>query len=215
MGSDIRCLQAAQLDFTAMVRRRLHQLASNRLSASRVEGLRADNPERALMLDQITASGQGVQTVKLQCSANGTEILGLQTGSFQATSNLAKGMKVHLPVDFEPNGMRERPTLRKTYVAVATAVNKMLGAVVEQRLAFLLPLDMAQRYMRFVQGTLDGEEREAFRSTARGFEQGRRHPNQHRRDCGCRLGLLREDHASDHKGYRRDDPRFSDGCSGQ
>jgi hypothetical protein len=36
---------------------------------------------------QITASGQGVQTIKLQCSANGTGILGLQTGSFQATTN--------------------------------------------------------------------------------------------------------------------------------
>ena len=100
MESDIRCLQAAQLDFTIMVRRRLCQLAPNWLSASRVERLRADNPERALMFD------------------------------------LAKGMKVHLPVGFEPNGMRERPTLRKMYVEV-----------VEQRLAFLLPLDMAQRYV--------------------------------------------------------------------
>ena len=111
MESDIRCLQAAQLDFTVMVRRRLCQLAPNRLSASRVERLRVDNPERTLMFD------------------------------------LAKGMKVHLPVGFEPNGKRERPKLRKTYVEVATAVNKMLGAVVEQRLAFLLPLDMAQRYV--------------------------------------------------------------------
>jgi hypothetical protein len=111
MESDIRCLQAAQLNFTVMVRKRLHQLSPNRLSASWVEGLRADNPERALMFD------------------------------------LAKGTKVHLPVGFEPNGMRERPSLRKTYVEVATAVNKMLGAVVEQRLAFLLPLDMAQRYV--------------------------------------------------------------------
>jgi hypothetical protein len=86
-------------------------LSPNRLSASRVEGLQADNPERALMFD------------------------------------LAKGMKLHLPVGFKPNGMRERPTLRKTYVEVASAVNKILGAVVEQRLAFLLPLDIAHRYV--------------------------------------------------------------------
>ena len=111
MESDVRCLQAAQLDFKVMVRRRLTQLAPNRLSACRVEGLRIDNPERTLMFD------------------------------------LADGMRVHLPEGFEPNGMMERSPLRSTYVAVATAVNKMLGAVVEQRLAFLLPLDMAQRYV--------------------------------------------------------------------
>ena len=38
-------------------------------------------------LGQIIASGVGLLTTKLQCSANGTGILGLQCGSFQAVTN--------------------------------------------------------------------------------------------------------------------------------
>ena len=38
-------------------------------------------------LGQIIASGVGLLTTKLQCSANGTGILGLQCGSFQASTN--------------------------------------------------------------------------------------------------------------------------------
>lgn len=57
--------------------------------------------------------------------------------------DLVKGMKVHLPDGFVPNGKFPRTPLRSTYEEVATAVNKMLGAVIEQKLAFLLPLDMA------------------------------------------------------------------------
>ena len=49
--SDVACLRAAQLDFEAMVRRRLKVLSHDRLSPDRVARLRADNPERELMMD--------------------------------------------------------------------------------------------------------------------------------------------------------------------
>ena len=55
--------------------------------------------------------------------------------------DLAEGMKVHLPDRFTPNGPVPRSARRKIYETVSTAVNKMLwGHIVEQRLAFLLPL---------------------------------------------------------------------------
>jgi hypothetical protein len=109
--SDEKFLQSQMLDFTSMVRRRLRQLAPDRLSKERVEGLRSDNPERTLLFE------------------------------------LVGGMKVHRPAGFVPNGSLPRTDLRSTYVSVAPAVNKMLGAVVEQKLAFVLPLKTAQRYV--------------------------------------------------------------------
>jgi hypothetical protein len=60
---------------------------------------------------------------------------------------LTGGMKVHRPEGFTPNGSLPRTDLRSTYETVAPAVNKMLGAVVEQKLAFLLPLKTAQQYV--------------------------------------------------------------------
>ena len=44
---------------------------------------------------------------------------------------LVGGMKVHRPEGFTPNGSLPRTDLRSAYEAVAPAVNKMLGAVVE------------------------------------------------------------------------------------
>jgi hypothetical protein len=61
--------------------------------------------------------------------------------------DLAGGMRVHLP-NFTPNGSLPRTPLRQNYAAVSTAVNKMLTALIEQRLAFLLPLDMTQHHVR-------------------------------------------------------------------
>jgi hypothetical protein len=61
--------------------------------------------------------------------------------------DLTKGMKVHLPDGFETNGSMPRSARRPIYETVATAVNKMLGGIVEQKLAFLLPLEMAQRHV--------------------------------------------------------------------
>lgn len=59
--------------------------------------------------------------------------------------DLVKGMKVHLPDGFRTNGLMPRSDRRKIYETVAPAVNKMLGAILEQRLAVLLPLELAMR----------------------------------------------------------------------
>ena len=107
MLSDMKCLQAAQLDLVVMVRRRLKIFSGDRLRSARVERLRLNNPERDLLHD------------------------------------LAIGMRVPLPTDFVPNGTQPSAALRSTYLKVHTAVNKMLGGIVEQRLAFLLPKDLA------------------------------------------------------------------------
>ena len=45
------------------------------------------NCQAITCLGQVVASGVGVLTTKLQCSANGTGILGLQCGSYQASTN--------------------------------------------------------------------------------------------------------------------------------
>ena len=45
------------------------------------------NCQAITCLGQVVASGVGLLTTKLQCSANGTGILGLQCGSFQASTN--------------------------------------------------------------------------------------------------------------------------------
>jgi hypothetical protein len=62
-------------------------------------------------------------------------------------NDLVCGMKVHLPEGFKTNGMMPRTDRRPIYETVASAVNKMLGAIVDQRLAFLLPLELAQRHV--------------------------------------------------------------------
>ena len=62
-------------------------------------------------------------------------------------ADLAEGMRVAIPEGFTPNGHQPRSPLRASYEAVSSAVNKMLGAIIEQRLAFILPLDLAQAYV--------------------------------------------------------------------
>ena len=111
VDSDTASLVAAGYDFEVMVRERLESLSDNRLSVSRVETLREDNPERGLLMDLVV------------------------------------GMKVHVPEGFKPNGHQPRSELRDIYVDVAPAVNKMLGAVIADRLAFLLPLDLALQHV--------------------------------------------------------------------
>ena len=108
---DTVCLESAGWDFEVMVRERLESLAANRMSEARIDALREDNPERALLRDLVI------------------------------------GMKVHLPEGFEPNGHQPRSELRDTYVDVAPAMNKMYGAVIADRLAFLLPLDLALQHV--------------------------------------------------------------------
>ena len=60
---------------------------------------------------------------------------------------LCDGMKVHLPEHFVPNGLTDLSPLRPSYLSVAPAVNKILGAIVEQGLAILLSYDSAIRYV--------------------------------------------------------------------
>lgn len=48
MESDVASLEAAGFDFEVMVRECLASLAADRMSASRVSGLREDKPEREL-----------------------------------------------------------------------------------------------------------------------------------------------------------------------
>ena len=111
LTSDTALLRAHQLDFKAMVRRHLENLAPDRLNPERVNGLRDDNLDKPLM------------------------------------GELARGMTVSRPEGFKPNGNLPRTPLRATYVTVAPAINKMLGDLVEQKLAFILPLEMAQRHV--------------------------------------------------------------------
>jgi hypothetical protein len=61
--------------------------------------------------------------------------------------DLVIGMKVHVPEGFEPNGHQPRSDLRDMYIDVAPAMNKMYGAVIADRLAFLLPLDLALQHV--------------------------------------------------------------------
>ena len=62
-------------------------------------------------------------------------------------ADLAEGMRVAIPEGFIPNGHQPRSPLRASYEAVSSAVNKMLGAIIEQRLAFILHLELAQAYI--------------------------------------------------------------------
>lgn len=56
LASDLGCLCAAQLDFVAMVRRRLKTLSSNHLNHQRVAGLRKDNPEILLLTELVACT---------------------------------------------------------------------------------------------------------------------------------------------------------------
>ena len=62
-------------------------------------------------------------------------------------TDLADGMRVHQPKNFTPNGRSPQSPLRATYVSVASAVNKMLGDIVQQKLAFLIPYNTAKEYV--------------------------------------------------------------------
>ena len=57
---------------------------------------------------------------------------------------LAAGMRVPLPQGFEPNGRFPRVKLRSLYLRAQTAVNKMLYALYEQKLAIILPREVVE-----------------------------------------------------------------------
>ena len=54
-------------------------------------------------------------------------------------ADLAEGMRVAIPKGFVPNSLQPRSSLCVSY--------EMLGAVIEQRLAFILLLELAQAYV--------------------------------------------------------------------
>ena len=62
-------------------------------------------------------------------------------------TDLVDGMRVAIPEGFVPNGHQPRSPLRSSYETVSCAVNKLFGTVIEDQLAFILPLDMAQAYV--------------------------------------------------------------------
>jgi hypothetical protein len=51
LETDVKHLEASELDFEVMVRRRQRQLAPDRLSLERVSRLHTDNPEMMMMID--------------------------------------------------------------------------------------------------------------------------------------------------------------------
>lgn len=53
IDSHVRCLQAAQLDFISMVKRRFKSLSANRLNQNRLYSLRSDNPEKMKLTDLV------------------------------------------------------------------------------------------------------------------------------------------------------------------
>lgn len=67
--------------------------------------------------------------------------LSLDNPELELMRELSEGIRVALPVGFVPNGLLPRSPLRASYESVSTAVNKLLGAMIEQRLAFILPLE--------------------------------------------------------------------------
>ena len=61
--------------------------------------------------------------------------------------DLAEGMRVHLPENFVPNGKHDMSPLRESYLRVSSAVNRMLGGLVEQGLAVLLDYKTAIQHV--------------------------------------------------------------------
>ena len=100
---------------------------------------------RAAQLDFKTMVGRRLkQLAPGRLNAERVARLRADNPEKELMSDLVVGMKVHLPDGFAPNGMMERSKRRPIYESVAPAVNKMFGGLLEQRLAFLLPLKMAQ-----------------------------------------------------------------------
>ena len=60
--------------------------------------------------------------------------------------DLVDGMRVPQSPDFSPNGHEVITGLRRSYVTVHSAVNKLLADVIDQRLAFLLPKAVAKEF---------------------------------------------------------------------
>ena len=59
--------------------------------------------------------------------------------------DLAGGMRVQFPQGFTPNGTSVQTALRATYLSVSSAVNIMLGDIIEQQLTFVVPFDVVKQ----------------------------------------------------------------------
>lgn len=97
-------------------------------------------------------------------------------------NDLVGGMRVHLPEGFISNGRLKQSPKRKSYLTVATAVNKMLGAVWDQNLAFVLPLEMAQECVPNLHLCKDHQERKAVGPPFGGSVERGRDRDQYGRD---------------------------------
>jgi hypothetical protein len=138
----------------------LHEAADNSIStydeASAIEWANGYKfPEWYIRSDEKCLRAADLSFVKMverRLKRLSTGRLNLQRIATLNTSNPEKellkdlviGMKVHLPEGFVPNGSLIPSPLRATYVAVAPAVNRMLGDIRGQELAFLLPLQLAR-----------------------------------------------------------------------
>ena len=58
--------------------------------------------------------------------------------------DLAGGMRVHFPQRFTANGKSVQTALRATYLSVSSAVNIMLGDIIEQQLTFVVSFDIVK-----------------------------------------------------------------------
>ena len=58
--------------------------------------------------------------------------------------DLAGGMRVHFPQGFTPNEKSVQTALRAAYLSVSCAVNNMLGDIIEQQLAIVMPFEVAK-----------------------------------------------------------------------
>ena len=61
--------------------------------------------------------------------------------------DLVDGMRVPRPPDFSSNGYEVITGLRRSYVTVYLAANKLLADVIDQQLAFLLPKAVAKEFI--------------------------------------------------------------------
>ena len=103
---------------------------------------------RAAQLDFVSMVRRRLKTLS-PSRLNHDRVRGLRPDNpeIPLLNELVGGMWVPLPVGFTPNGQDPPTPLRAAYVSVAPAVNKMLGDIVQQKLAFLLPYEDAKRYV--------------------------------------------------------------------
>ena len=61
--------------------------------------------------------------------------------------DLAEGILVPITEEFQPNANLALTPLRSTYIKVHTAVNRLIGNLIENGLAFVIPKDIAMKHI--------------------------------------------------------------------